>query len=605
MSKRLIIVAILILVAPALLRGQDNAKIDLANEYLGQGDVDKALDLYKDLVKDSRNIPFVHNNYLALLINLENYKEAEDYVEKQIKRDDGNLIYKIDLGMVYQAAGKADKANSQFESVIAGIKGDNYKLRITAQTFISKQLREYALKAYLAGRQSSGNQYAYAIELANIYRLLNNREQMMEEYLNFAIQNPNNINYVRNILQNLLTEPEDLEALETILIQKVQKSPNDIIYGELLIWAELQQKNFFGAFTQARAIDRRERGEGSRVLEIGIIAIDNGAFEDAEDIFSWIIQTYPSSSNYVLARRMLIKAREGKVKNTYPVDTTAIRTLIADYDNLIKDSGLNSNTLEALRSKALLYAFYLDEKDQAISTLKDIINFPRAQPQLVSSCKLDLGDIYLLIGEPWESTLLYSQVEKDSKESLIGYEAKLKNAKLNYYNGDFELAKAHLDILKLATSREISNDAMALSLLIQDNTLMDTTELAMKKFAAVDLLLFQNKKIEALQGFDSLLNQFPNHRITDEVWYKMAQINQELGHPEVAIALLDNVLASYPTDILGDDALFLKGKIIDKQLGNKQLAMEAFQALLTTYPGSIYTAEARKRFRELRGDLNQ
>jgi hypothetical protein len=34
---------------------------------------------------------------------------------------------------------------------------------------------------------------------------------------------------------------------------------------------------------------------------------------------------------------------------------------------------------------------------------------------------------------------------------------------------DFELAQAHLDILKLATSREIANDAMELSLLITDN----------------------------------------------------------------------------------------------------------------------------------------
>ncbi len=605
MINRIIIIVSLAIFSPGLVLSQDNAKIDLANEYLGQGEVDKALDVFKELIKDSRNIPFVHNNYLTLLINLEDFKEAEDYVEKQIKRDQTNINYKIDLGTVYLAAGKTEKANSQFESVIGNIKGDNYKLRITAQTFISKQLREYALKTYLAGRQYAGNPYAYSIELANIYRLLNNTEQMMEEYLNFAIQNPSNINYVRNILQNLLTEPEELDALEALLIQKVQKNPNDVIYGELLIWTELQQRNFYGAFTQARAIDRREKGQGSRVLEIGIIAIDNAAYEDAEDIFSWIIQTYPTSSNYVLARRMLIKAREGKVKNTYPVDTTAIRTLIADYDNLIQESGLNGNTLEALRSKALLYAFYLDQKEMAISTLKDIISFPRAQTQLVSNCKLDLGDIYLLIGEPWESTLLYSQVEKDSKESVIGYEAKLKNAKLNYYNGDFELAKAHLDILKMATSREISNDAMSLSLLIQDNTVMDTTEKAMKKFAAIDLLLFQNKKMEALQGFDSLLSQFPGHRITDEVWYKMAQINQELAYPDKAITLLDKILLSYPTDILGDDALFLKAKIIDRQLENKQLAMETFQALLTTYPGSIYTAEARKRFRELRGDLNQ
>ena len=602
---RSIAIALILTLATFQLWSQDNSKIDLANEYLGQGDVDKALDIYKELVKDARNIPFIHNNYVTLLINLNDYKEAEAYLEKQIKRDEANLIYQIDLGMVYQAAGKSDKANGQFDSVINGIKGDNYKLRITAQTFISKQLREYALKSYLAGRQFSGNPYSYSIELANIYRLLNNREQMMEEYLNFAIQNPNNTNYVRNILQNLLTEPEDLDALEALLIQKVQKNPNDVIYGELLIWAELQQRNFFGAFTQARAIDRREKGEGNRVLEIGIIALDNGAFDDAVDIFSWIIETYPSSSNYVLSRRMLIKAREGKVKNTYPVDTIAIRTLIADYDNLIEESGLNSNTLEALRSKALLYAFYLDEKEQAIATLKDIINFPRAQPQLVSNCKLDLGDIYLLIGEPWESTLLYSQVEKESKESLVGYEAKLKNAKLNYYNGDFELAKAHLDILKLATSREISNDAMSLSLMIQDNTVMDSTEKAMRKFASIDLLLFQNQKELALQSFDSLLSEFPGHRITDEVWYKMAEINQELGKPEVAITLLDKILVQYPTDILADDALFLKGKIIDTQLGDKLLAMEAYQALLTTYPGSLYTADARKRFRELRGDLNQ
>jgi len=603
MKRIAIILSLTLLVLPAV--AQDAANIDLANEYLGQGEVDKAFDLYKELVKDPKNIPFVHNSYFTLLINLGNYKEAESYVEKLIKRDEANLNYKIDLGLVFQAAGRAEKADQYFISVINEVKADNYKLRITAQTFIAKQLREYALKTYQAGREQSGNPYSYSIELANIFRLLNRKQQMMEEYLNFAIQNPNNINYVRNILQNLLTEPEDMDALEGLLIQKVQKNPNDLMYAELLIWVELQQRNFFGAFTQARAIDRREKGEGSRVIEIGLIAIDNHAFTEAEDIFSWVIQTYPSSPNYVLARRMLIKAREGKVKNTYPVDTLSIRTLIGDYENLIEESGLNTNTLEALRSKALLHAFYLDEKDEAVSILQDIISFPRAQSQLVSGCKLDLGDIHLLIGEPWESTLLYSQVEKDSKESLLGYEAKLKNAKLNYYNGDFELAKAHLDILKLATSREISNDAMALSLLIQDNTVMDTTEVAMKKFAQIDLMLFQNRKADALEGLQNMLSEYQGHSITDEVWFKMAQINNELGQPEQAIKYLDRLLSSYPFDILGDDALYLKAKILDSQAGDKQLAMDAYQTLLTTYPGSIFTAEARKRFRELRGDLNQ
>ena len=49
-----------------------------------------------------------------------------------------------------------------------------------------------------------------------------------------------------------------------------------------------------------------------------------------------------------------------------------------------------------------------------------------------------------LKNEPWEATLLYSQVEKSQKEDQLGQEAKLKNAKLHYYNGDFDLAKDSL-----------------------------------------------------------------------------------------------------------------------------------------------------------------
>ena len=47
--------------------------------------------------------------------------------------------------------------------------------------------------------------------------------------------------------------------------------------------------------------------------------------------------------------------------------------------------------------------------------------------------------------------------EKIQKENPVGYEAKLKNAKLSYYKGNFSLAQSHLDILKEATTRERGN----------------------------------------------------------------------------------------------------------------------------------------------------
>jgi hypothetical protein len=89
--------------------------------------------------------------------------------------------------------------------------------------------------------------------------------------------------------------------------------------------------------------------------------------------------------------------------------------------------------------------------------------------------------------------------------------------------------KVILDILKLATSREIANDAMALSLLIKDNTQLDTGDLAMKKFADIELLIFQNKKIEAYSDLETLKSENPDHPLIDEILFKQAELKMEMG----------------------------------------------------------------------------
>jgi outer membrane protein assembly factor BamD (BamD/ComL family) len=213
-----------------------------------------------------------------------------------------------------------------------------------------------------------------------------------------------------------------------------------------------------------------------------------------------------------------------------------------------------------------------------------------------------MGDIYLLKNEPWEATLLYSQVEKSNKEQPIGYEAKLKNAKLSYYKGDFELAQSHLDILKLATSREIANDAMDLSLLIQDNLAMDTLGEAMKEYASAELLLFQNKDQEAMEKLEEIIKNYSKHSLIDEVLWQQSQIYIRSNQNEKAIQKLETIVSKYGFDILGDDAHFMMAKLIEEKIGDKDKAMELYQNHLTKYPGSIYSVEARKRFRQLRGD---
>jgi TolA-binding protein len=296
-------------------------------------------------------------------------------------------------------------------------------------------------------------------------------------------------------------------------------------------------------------------------------------------------------------------AKEELVKNTYPIEIQSIRSLIADYQKMFEELGKNQKTLEGMRSMALLYAFYLNEKDTAVVILEQAIKIAPAERNFINRCKMDLGDIYLLKNEPWESALLYSQVEKSEKEQPIGYEAKLRNAKLSYFKGDFALAQEHLDVLKMATSREIANDAMELSLRIQDNTGLDSSETAMKEYAAIELMIFQNQYQKAMNELLKLQEKYKDHSLADDILWLQAKLYLKQQAYQKAVESLDKIIKNYSYDILSDDAHFLIAKILEEKLDQKAQAMEMYQEHLKKYPGSIYTAETRKRFRMLRKDF--
>jgi len=581
---------------------QKSDDIQLANEYFLNAEFEKAQDLYSSLADDPKNISIIHTNYLKLLVDLKDYKTAEKYLKRIIKIFPRNIYYQIDQGILLREQGQELEANKTLDDIISGNKGNQHVMRQVSQYFLNKRYYELALKTLIASRESSKSLDLHALELANVYRFVGKKSDMVEEYLLFARHSPNNLRYIKNIFQSLLSEEDDIINLQTLLITKIQKEPDEIMFSELLIWVNLQQKNFLGAFIQARSLDKRFNQDGQKVIEIGKIALENNSYDNAIKIFQYIIDNSSKQAYYHEARRQIIYAREQKIKNIFPLDQLALKQLTIDYQALIDELGYNQYTLEALRSKALLHAFYLDEKDSAVSILDKIVKTPRVDDNLKSQCKLDLGDIFLLTGEGWEATLLYSQVEKANKDSKLGYAAKLKNAKLNYFKGEFELAKSHLDILKLATTREIANDALALSILIQNNTVFDTSDFVMKEYASIELLLFQNKKQEALAKFSQMLTSYSDHTLVDEIFWKMANINLELGNFNVALTQLNEITRKYPTDILGDDAMFLIARVLEENLLDVASAQELYNQFLLQYPGSVFTSEARKRFRMLRGD---
>lgn len=164
-------------------------------------------------------------------------------------------------------------------------------------------------------------------------------------------------------MQALLTKHDELESLEKLLYEKVQQQPDVEVYADLLIWVTMQQKNFYAAFVQARAYDKRYKKDGEKCMEVARVALDNDDYNNAGKIYRYVIREFASGPNFQLAQLGLIHTREARIRNTFPVQIDSVNILISDYKKFIHQYPENNNSLEASRNEALLFANYLDQKD--------------------------------------------------------------------------------------------------------------------------------------------------------------------------------------------------------------------------------------------------
>jgi TolA-binding protein len=191
------------------------------------------------------------------------------------------------------------------------------------------------------------------------------------------------------------------------------------------------------------------------------------------------------------------------------------------------------------------------------------------------------------------------QVEENLKYERIGEEAKFKNARIFYYDGNFSYAQAQLDVLKGSTSKLIANDAMNLSILITDNLGLDSNFTAMEQFAQADLLLEQHKYDSAFQLYDTIIDIFPDHNLKDDILMRKADAFIFQAKWKSAIEKLEEIVKSHADDILADDALYKLGKIYEDQLFDLEKAKSFYFQIMKEYPGSLFSTKARKRYRAL------
>ncbi len=576
----------------------------LAAQYFEDREYAKAAELYEKLFKKNKNETY-YSFYLNCLIALEDYAQAEEMVKKLLKKEPENFRYIIDLGGIYNISGKREEAEKQYSNAIKYLQADQQQITDVANMFIAKQEYDFAIKTYLRGRKLFAGIYPFNFELAEVYSYKKDTPAMFNEYMDALLFNEAYQEKVENAIQTALSDDvsnKKKEYLESVLIQKVQENPDNKMFAQLLVWHYIQQNNFEGAFIQARALDKKLKEDGSRLIELSNICIANKEYETASKCLQYVIKKGSENYFYTTAKMDLVSVMNKKITEKGDYTQADLDELEALYRSTLDELGSYEETVGLMRGLAHHLTFYQHKSDESIKILQTCMELPGIRQKELAYCKLEMGDVLLFTNEVWEATLLYSQVDKMFKNDELGQEAKLKNAKLSFYIGQFDWAQAQLDVLKSATSQLIANDALYLALLISDNTVMDTNTVPLQLFARADLLYFQNKDSIALATLDSIETLFPAHSLTDDILYKKAQVFLKKQRVDDAVKNLQKIMDDYFYDILADDALYMLAGIYENRLNNKEKAMELYQDLLLKFPGSLYTVNARVRYRSLRGD---
>jgi tetratricopeptide (TPR) repeat protein len=569
---------------------------NLAKNYFDKGDFDRALPIYKALYENQPNRNDYFLSYIATLQQLENFEESQNLLQGRLTSTRNHPFFLIEMGRNHLIQNQNEEADSYFQQAILSI-DENPKIAHTvANSFERYSLLDLAVIAYEKGA-SLDEDLNFDSQLARIYGEQGNLEKMFDSYLKIIERNPSFLisaqrNFSRYVTEDPQNEANDL--LRKALLRRSQNNP-DLFYNQLLSWLFIQQKQYDRAFTQEKAIYRRTFEGLNEMLDIALIAMDEKEYPTADEILEFVIENSSSEMDKIQAYqyRMQIEV-EKAAKTNYP-------DIEKKFENLISLLGSDTKTFEMQLDYNRFQAFYNGKKNTAIENLKKLSNENLSRYQ-EARVLMELADILVYDEKFNEALIYYSQIQNKVKNDPIAQEARYKVARTSYFKGDFVWAQTQLDILKKSTSQLIANDAMELSLLISDNSLEDSLQTALRKYAKADLLDLQGKHPEAISILDDILQNHKAESIEDEALLKQAQVFEKTGQFEKAIANYLMIIEFHKEDILADNALFYLAELYNKTLEQPQKAKEFYEQIIFNYQDSIFFVEARKQYRSIRGD---
>ena len=569
----------------------------LAQYYYEKGDFEKAKIGFEELLQ---NVP-QNTQYFLRTIDCYQQLQQFDIAEKAIKErfnkyKQSNLL--VELGYNFQLRKDDAKAKVYYDQAVERIRTNPNEVYGISNSFERKVLLDYALKSYQTAIELQPS-LKFNYQMGLLYGQLGNIEMMITSFLDEAYSSPQNTVLIQNQFVRFMVDDGDAnfnELLRKALILRTQKN-QDVFWNHYLSWFYVQQKEFEKAFIQQKAIYKRNPESLNNIVNLAQLAIEEDNQEAAKDILGFVLENSKDLELLIQANAYLM---EMKIEKAAEKDFAGINV---ELDSLLKQFETTPFTLSLQLIQAHFVAFNLKKPEEGKAIVKKALEL-RLNDYDAAKAKMELADIFLYEEKFNQALLYYSQIELDLKNDVLAHEATLKAAKTSYFKTDFAWALKQFKELKSANTQLIANDALEYFLLINDNTVADSTQAALKQFAKGDYLLYQNRNQDAVAQFQSILKNFKGQEIEAVTLLRLGEIYEKLGDFNLALSQYQAIIDHHSDGIYIDEALFYSAEIYDKKLQQPEKAKPLYEKIIFNHQDSIHFIEARKRFRQLRGDAN-
>lgn len=575
----------------------ERGQFRIARKLMQADKYEQAAAILERLYQNSPGSEQYYGELLQALLSLNRITDALDLIDKQKIFDPLNPRYQVDHGSVLYKADREKEALKLWETALDIHKNNVAVFTLLANAMLNQNLYDEAIEVYKTGFEIHPKRIYFLQNIANIYRSRFQNAKALEYYLEYLEKEPNMFASTMRQVLSMEIPDNELEDLAGLIEKESKKFP-DIPELRILL-AKFYQK--YQAYNRALSVYETledDKSQGRYLLDFGKAMQADSLFELALRSYDAIIGRFPQShllfTAYLGAAKCNLELAHSKNEQQYAEQAIFIINLVREkYPR-------HPEVAELSLVEGLIYKQFFFDIDNAIRIFAMISDSYTKNPEIFEKACLFLGECYLMKGD-LDNAL--ESLEKIQTNAFLTH-ALILQAKIEFYRGNYSECKDNLDrIIQLeGIGGTVTNDALELKLLLAE---AESTPEILGLYGEADLLLFQDKKSEAVSKLESALERNPSINLKARLLLKAARLSQEIGKSIQAIDFCNKLISDSSMIPYADEALFLMANIFEKDIGDLTRAFQLYDRLLVEFPESQFSHSARTRLGKIRNQMQE